>query len=105
MASPVHEAEEQLLPAAVLGDEHQVARCDVGLVQGHDPLVVEGLEDVVLLQHLLLAVCLIRDDLGHEEVPGGVLPAFADHAETTPGVARIVSHSRKVLVWIELFQP
>lgn len=84
MASPVDEAEEQLLSAAVLGDEHQVARRDVSFVQSHDPLVVKGLEDVVFLQHFLFAVCLVRDDLSHEEVARGVFPAFTNHTETTP---------------------
>lgn len=83
-ASPVYEAEEQLLPAAVLGDEHQVARRDVRFVQSHDPFMMERLEDVVLLKHILFAVCLIRDNLGHEEVACGVLSALADHTEPTP---------------------
>lgn len=83
-ASPVYEAEEQLLPAAVLGDEHQVARRDVRFVQSHDPFMMKRLEDVVLLKHILFAVCLIRDNLGHEEVARGVLSALADHTEPTP---------------------
>lgn len=83
-ASPVYEAVEQLLPAAVLRDKHQVARCDVSFVQGHDPVVMKGLEDVVLLQHRLLAVRLIGNNLGHKEVACGVLPALTDHTKTTP---------------------
>lgn len=82
--SPVYEAEEQLLPAAVLGDEHQVAWCDVSFMQGHDPVMMEGLEDVVLLQHLLFAVRLIWYNLGHEEVACGVFPALTDHTKPPP---------------------
>ena len=81
---PVDEAVEQLLAAATLGDEHQVSGRDVGLVQRHHLVVVQGLEDVVLLQHCLLRVRLVRHDLGHEQVARGVLPALADHAEAAP---------------------
>lgn len=84
MGSPVYEAEEQLLSTAVLRDEHQVARGDVGFMQAHDPVMVERFEDVVLLQHCLLAVRLVGNDLGHEEVARGVFPALTDHTEPTP---------------------
>lgn len=80
-ASPVNEAEQQLFPTAVLGDEHQVARRDIRLVQSHDSLMVKGLEDLIFLQHLLLALCLVRNDFCQEEVSCGIFPALADHAE------------------------
>lgn len=84
MASPVNEAEEQLLSTAILGDEHQVARCDISFVQSHDSLMVKRLEDVIFLQHLLLAVCLVWNNLSHKEVACGVFPALTDHAKPTP---------------------
>lgn len=83
-ALPVDEAVEELLATAALCDEHQIARCDVGFVQRHHLVVMQGLEDVVLLQHCLLIVRLVRHDLGHEQVARGVLPALADHTEATP---------------------
>lgn len=83
-ASPVNEAVEQLLSTAVLGYKHQVAWCDISFMQSHDPFVMKGLEDVVLLQHCLLTVSLIWNDLGHEEVSCGVLSALTDHTKTAP---------------------
>lgn len=41
VTAPVYETVEQLLPAAVLRYEHQVAWRDISLVQSHDLVVVK----------------------------------------------------------------
>lgn len=81
---PVDEAVEQLLAAAVLSHQHQVARCHVGLVQRHDPVAVQRFEDLVLSQGVLLALGTIRHDLGHVDLARGVLAALAHHPESAP---------------------
>lgn len=81
---PVHDAVEDLLASTVLADEHQVARGDVRLVQGHDPLVVQCLQDLVLLQHALLPLCLVGHNLGHEELSCGVLLAQPNYPKAAP---------------------
>lgn len=59
-------------------------RGDVGFVQGHKPLVVQGPQHLVLLQDLPLALGRVWHNLGHECSPGGILPAGTHHTKATP---------------------
>lgn len=83
-APPVNEAVEQLLAAAVLSHQHQVAWRHVGLMQCHDSVAMQRLENLVLPQGILLAVGPVRHNLGHVDFARGVLAALAHHPESAP---------------------
>lgn len=81
---PVAEPTEELPVATALRNKHEVARGDVGLVQGHEPLVVQGSEHLILLQHPVLALGRVRHDLGNERPACGVLPAGSHNTKAAP---------------------
>lgn len=83
---PLAEPAEELPVAAALGDEHEVPRGDVGLVQGHEPLVVQRPQHFILLQDPPLALTCIGHNLGHERSAGGILPAHAHYTKSAPAV-------------------
>lgn len=85
VTEPVNEAVQQLFARAVLRHQHQIARRDIGFVQSHDLFVVEGFQDLVLLQDFLLVLLVVGDDLGHVDFACGVLAALSDDSKTTPG--------------------
>lgn len=85
---PFNEAVQQLFSIAVLQNQHQVARRDVGFVQSHDLLVVKVFQDLVLLQDVLLVLLAVGNDLCHVDFTRTVLPALSDNPETTPGTKR-----------------
>lgn len=58
---------------------------DVGFVQSHDFSVVEGFQDLVLLQDVLLGLLAVGNDLRHVDVTRRVLAALSDHSKATPG--------------------
>lgn len=72
---PVAEPTEEFPVAAALSNEHKVPRGDVCLVQGHEPLVVQCSQHLILLQHTPPALCCIWHDLGNECPACSVLPA------------------------------
>ena len=90
---PVTEPTEEFPVATALSYEHEVPRGDVGLVQGHDPLVVQGPQHLVLLQDPPLALGSIGHDLGHERSPRGILPARSHNTKAAP-VCRAEGHHR-----------
>lgn len=92
--TPVYKAVEQLLPSAVLSHQYQVTWGDVGLVEGHDLVVVERLEDLILLQDGLLSLLVIRNDLSHEDVSCGVLSTLPDHTEPPSGQTETIRQFR-----------
>lgn len=82
---PVYEAVQQLFATAVLCHQHQVAWCDVGLMQSHDLLIMKRFQDLILLQNLLLVLLVVRNDLCDVDFARRVLPALANDSKTTPG--------------------
>lgn len=81
---PVYEAVQQLFAGAVLRHQHQVARRDVGFVQSHDLFIVEGFQDLILLQDFLLVLLAVGNDLCHVDFARHVLSALSDDTKTTP---------------------
>lgn len=53
-------------------------------MEGHNLVMMQGLEDLVLLQDVLLALRLIWNNFGHKEVACGIFPALSDDTKTAP---------------------
>lgn len=73
---------EELFASAALGDENEVAWCDIGLMEGHNLVMMQGLEDLILLQNSLLTLRLIWNNFGHKEVACGIFSALSDDTKT-----------------------
>lgn len=80
---PINQAVEELFACAALGDEHKVAWCDIGFMEGHNLVMMQGLEDFILLQDTLLALRLIWNNLRHKEIACGIFSALSDDTKTT----------------------
>lgn len=73
---------EKLFACAALGDKHKVAWCDIGFMEGHNLVMMQGFEDFILLQNTLFALRLIWNNFCHKEVACGIFSALSDDTKT-----------------------
>lgn len=72
---------EELFACATLRDEHEVAWCYIGLMEGHNLVMMQGLEDFILLQNIIFAFRLIWNNFCHKEVACGIFSALSDNTK------------------------
>lgn len=73
---------EKLFACAAFRDKHKVSWGDIGFMKDHNLVMVQGFEDLILLQNTLLALRLIWNNFCHKEVARGIFSALSDDTKT-----------------------